>query len=124
MEKMQELFKKVSKDVTLQEKFSVIIKDAEKAGEDVTKKKLAAFAKAEGYDIKLEEMQAFFNELADKDKGELSDVELDMVAGGKGVVGGEMIAISVVSIGIGCAVFSAAVEVNVGTGRCGQLFNA
>lgn len=124
MEKMQELFEKVSKDAALQEKFSAIMKDAEKAGEDVAKKKLTAFAKAEGYDITLEEMQAFFTELTDKNKGELSDAELDMVAGGKGKIGGTLIAVSVLSIGVGCATISAAEEIIAGSGNCAEIFNS
>ena len=123
MEKMKELFEKVSKDATLQEKYSVIMKDAEKAGEDV-KKKLAAFAKEEGYDITFEEMQAFFKELTNKNKGELSDAELDMVAGGKGGVGKALIFVSVASLGLGCATVSACEEIGAGSGACQDVFNS
>lgn len=82
MEKMQELFEKVSKDVTLQKKFAAIIKDAD-SEEEATKKELVNFAKDIGYDITIEEMQNYFKELSEDKKGELSDAELDMVAGGK-----------------------------------------
>jgi hypothetical protein len=44
-------------------------------------------------------MKAFFKELTEKGKGELTDNELDMVAGGKG--GGDVVN-SIWSIGIGC----------------------
>lgn len=79
---MQELFEKTAKDATLREKFSTITKDAETAGEDATKKKLIDFAKDAGYDVTLEEMRIYFKGLAENNK-ELSDTELDMVAGGK-----------------------------------------
>jgi predicted ribosomally synthesized peptide with nif11-like leader len=82
MEKMQELFEKVSKDVTLQKKFAAIIEDAE-AEEEATKKKLINFAKDLGYNITIEEILNYFKELSEDKEGELSDAELDMVAGGK-----------------------------------------
>lgn len=104
MSQMQELFEKVSKDAALQEKFSAITKDAEKAGEDATKEKLVAFSKDAGYDVTPEEMRAFFKELSEKAEGELSEAELDMVAGGKT---GLMIAASIVTLGTGCALVSA-----------------
>jgi predicted ribosomally synthesized peptide with nif11-like leader len=99
MDKMRELYEKVAKDSALQVKFNAIISDAQKAGEAATGEKLAAFAKEAGFDATFEEMKDFFKELSEKGKGELSDTELDMVAGGKD--GGD-IANSVWSIGIGC----------------------
>lgn len=83
MSQMKELFEKVSKDTTLQAKFSMIMKDTENTGEETTKEKLIAFAKDTGYDVTLEEMKEFFKDLSNNMEGELSDAELDMVAGGK-----------------------------------------
>ena len=103
MSKMQELFEKVSKDNALQEKFSAIMKDAEKAGKEETEAKLTAFAKEVGYVVSVEEMQTFFKELAEKGKDELSDSELDMVAGGKTQ---GWVAFSIGTVGIGCALGS------------------
>jgi predicted ribosomally synthesized peptide with nif11-like leader len=99
MDKMEELYEKVAKDGTLQAEFNAIINDAQKAGEAATGEKLAIFAKEAGFDVTLEEMKDFFEQLAVKDNRELSDTELDMVAGGKD---GDDIANSVLSIGIGC----------------------
>ena len=82
MTKMPELFEKVTKDADLQEKMLSIIKDAEKTSEESIKDRLAAFAKDAGYEITPEEMQAFFEGLTEKSESELSDAELDMVAGG------------------------------------------
>lgn len=81
MSQMKELYVKVAADVTLQEKFTEIIKNAEAIGKEETGAKLVAFAKEAGYDVTPEEVKTFF---ADQSKdGELSDADLEMVAGGK-----------------------------------------
>lgn len=86
MAQMKELYEKVTADSELQVKFAEIMKGVEAAGEETTKEKLTAFAKEAGYEVTLEEMQKFFKELAESKEGELSDVELDQVAGGKGSI--------------------------------------
>ena len=103
MDVMKELYEKVSKDAKLQEKFSAIMKDAETEEQEV-REKLIAFAKDAGYDIKVEEMQAFFKDLAEKGGGELSDADLDMVAGGKATFG---IAVSILGGLLSCGIASA-----------------
>lgn len=102
MSKMQELYEKVAADSALQKKFTEIMKDAGAAGEAATKEKLTAFAKETGYGITVDEMQEFFKGLVEAKKGELSDVELDQVAGGKSGEGSAMIFCSVASFGIAC----------------------
>jgi predicted ribosomally synthesized peptide with nif11-like leader len=77
------LYQKVTADPNLRSKFNTVIQDAEKVGTAETEKKLLDFAKDAGYDISLAEMQEFFNDMSEKSSGELSDSELDMVAGGK-----------------------------------------
>ncbi len=99
---MQELYEKVSKDKALYEKFYAIIQDGEKAGKEATEAKLITFAKEAGYDVTIEEMQEFFRSLAENNK-ELSNGELDLVAGGKT---DSFIMLSVLSIGIACAMAS------------------
>ena len=84
MEKMKELYQKVAADAELQSKFNTIIQDTEKVGAEETEKKLLAFAKEAGYDIEIPAMQEFFRNLAEQKNNELSESELDMVAGGKG----------------------------------------
>ena len=74
---MKELYEKVAADSALKAKFAEIMKNAEAAGEEATKKKLTAFAKETGYDVTVEEMQTFFKALAESKEGELSDVELE-----------------------------------------------
>ena len=83
MSKMRELYEKVAADNTLQVKFAEIMKDAETTGEEATREKLTAFAKEAGYDVTEGEMQEFFKGLVESKEGELSDAELDQVAGGK-----------------------------------------
>lgn len=84
MEKMKELYQKVANDSELQAKFAEIMKDAEKAGVEAAKEKLTAFAKEAGFEVSIDDMKEFFAALSLKKEGTLSDVELDMVAGGKG----------------------------------------
>ena len=110
MDEMKKLYEKVAKDSALQAKFNAIISDAEKAGEAATAEKLAAFAKEAGSEVSLDEMKAFFKELVEKEKGELSDSELDMVAGGKSLSGIFHVFTSVASAGVSCAVNSASEE--------------
>ena len=121
MSKMNELYEKVAGDNKLQVKFSEIMKDADTAGEEATKEKLIAFAKEAGYDVTAMEMQEFFKELAESKKGELSDVELDQVAGGKSSRGTAMVVGSVLSLGFGCAVASVGANMT-REGGCNELF--
>jgi len=83
MSGIKELYDKVAEDSGLQTRFKVIMAAAEKEGMEATEAKLTTFAKAAGYDVTLEDMRAFFNELAQQKEGGLSESELDMVAGGK-----------------------------------------
>ena len=103
MEKTKQLYKKVAADSALQEKFRQIMNEAEKAGQQETEAKLTSFAKEAGYDISIGEMQEFFRSMVENGSGELSDTELDSVAGGKSFNGiGNTIG-SVITLGITCA---------------------
>lgn len=109
MSQIRELYEKVSKDATLLEKINLILKDAEAAGQDATAAKLVEFAKNAGYDISIQEMQEFFQSFTAKKEGELSDLELDMVAGGKSQGGvGEIVGsvLGIGALGIPCAISS------------------
>lgn len=115
MSQMKELYDKVSKDAALQEQFSQIVKEAEQAGEQATEEKLLAFAKGAGYDVSLDEMKEFLMALIEKQPGELSELELDMVAGGKltmdefieGAQGvAQWAAVSIATLGIMCIIMA------------------
>jgi predicted ribosomally synthesized peptide with nif11-like leader len=107
MSQMKELYQKVSEDSVLQAKFADIMKDAEQDDQEATGEKLVAFAKEAGYGVTIEEMKEYFKDLSEKQSGELTETELDMVAGGKftgrgigGIIG------SVVGLVIGCVLMS------------------
>lgn len=108
---MNGLYSKVAGDPVLQQKFSQIMADAELYGQTgdpsvqtATEEKLQAFAKEAGYDISIQEMKDFFQGMATQTEGELSDMELDQVAGGK--VQADKVVNSVFSAGIVCAIAS------------------
>ena len=111
MTQMKELYEKVATDADLQKKFGEILSEGEKAGKEATEEKLVAFAKDAGYVLTIAEMQEFFKQLEKKEEGELSDLELDMVAGGKSNSGTAAVWMSVLTVGIGCAMLSIAAEV-------------
>lgn len=118
MSQMKELYEKVARDAELQAKFQAILAEGEQAGKEATEAKLAAFAADAGFSISLKEMQAFFKEMETQKEGELSDLELDMVAGGKVSVGSVLA--SVFTLGVACAVASAANAL--GNAGCGAFF--
>ena len=109
MDKMKQLYEKVAADSALQSKFSQIMNEAEKAGQEETEAKLAAFAKEADSDVSISEMQEFFKKMSEN-KEALSDLELDMVAGGK--AGVMPIISSTISMGVTCATGSAAFAVS------------
>lgn len=120
MEKMNALYEKVAGDSELLEKFEAIMRDAEKAGEAATGEKLLSFAKDAGFEVTWDEVKAFFQELVEKSKEEMSEVELDMVAGGKSWGGKITIIASVFTFGLSCAglaLTSAGVKVD-----CGKFY--
>jgi predicted ribosomally synthesized peptide with nif11-like leader len=121
MEKMKELYEKVAGDSGLQTKFAEIMKEAETARVS-TQEKLALFAKEAGYDISVEEAQEYFKLLSEQKEGELSDVELDAVAGGKSSDGVLTIIASVVTVGVACAALSAKETYEAGHAACDRYF--
>lgn len=121
MSQMKSLYEKVTKDPELQKKFGEILAEGEKTGREATEKKLVAFAKDAGYVLTIAEMQEFFKQLEKKEEGELSDLELDMVAGGKSVLGSVVVGLSVLTLGTGCAVNSMIQEIKK-SGGCSAVF--
>ena len=120
MSQMKELFEKVAKNTELQDLFNQIRLNQEKLGPEETKQQLLAFSKDTGFDISLEEMQTFFLSLQQGQTGELSDLELDMVAGGKSDAGWLAVATTIFTWA-GCAIVSAVVELEK-QGGCGESF--
>lgn len=122
MSQMKELYEKVSKDNALQEAFKQILKDAEQAGQEATEDRMVCFAKDAGYNINIHEMRAFFQEYTTKEEGELSNLELDMVAGGKSATGWIMIAGSILTLGFTCVAGSMMLESVKSHQGCGGAF--
>ena len=81
MSKMNELYAKVAADSALQEKYYKIVEEA--GDEAALGEKLIAFAKEQGFDVTLSDVEEFFKSLAEPANGQLSEEELDSVAGGK-----------------------------------------
>lgn len=98
MSQMSALYEKVAADLTLQKKFKKIMDGAKEAGEEATGQALLAFAEEAGFSVDLAEVKQFFQKLIQEQNGELSDQELDMVAGGKTIT--ETVVITALTPGI------------------------
>lgn len=82
MEEMRELYEKVAKSPMLQKKLTWIAGEAAAAGRKKTRERLIDFMKEAGFDISIEDMRAFFSDRAEKRQTELTETELETVAGG------------------------------------------
>ena len=122
MSGMIALYEKVAGNSVLQAKFSQILAQSEQDGKELTEDKLVAFAKEQGFDLSLSEMSEFFQSLSHTEQGELSDLELDLVAGGKSMGGIVNIANSVLTVGFGCIVQSALVLISDSRATCNEFY--
>lgn len=122
MSGMKALYEKVAGNSVLQARFGQILIQSEQAGKEATEEKLAAFAKEQGFDLSLSEMTEFFQSLSNKEQGELSDLELDLVAGGKSLGGMVNIAQSVLTVGFGCIAQSALVLMSEPKATCNEFY--
>lgn len=105
MKTLQELYK----EITTNEELKIAFLEAAKAG------KVAGFLKEHGVEATEEEIKAFLKE---QKKGELSDEELDNVAGGtcNGETCVEVFG-SIATAGIGCAAVAAMSALGNGVGQ-------
>ena len=83
MGKMKEIFDAVSNDTNLQSKFKEAIRKSEGVGKEEAERNLRAFAEDAGFEVTTDEIISFSKELTGTKNAELSEMELDMVAGGK-----------------------------------------
>ena len=95
MKTLQELYKEVIASEELKREFMEAAKD-EKEG----KKKVEEFVKKHGCDATFADVKAFFEE---KNNDELSEDEVEAVAGGK-ASDGQYAAMSLFGMGVGCAI--------------------
>ena len=105
MKTLNELYAEVTASDALKNEFLAL-----KTPEDIV-----AFAKKNGCDATLDDIKAFFEEKK-KAAGELSEAELEQVAGGKSASMWEAIN-SIITVGAACAIatFVSAVQGRVGT---------
>ena len=98
MENAKKFYEKVSADKGLQQKIGQLVKEDPKGIEGI----IIKTAKENGFEFSEEEMKAFFAEQAKTANpfGELSDSELESVAGGSK---GNWIVNSMTNLGIYCA---------------------
>ena len=116
---MKELYGKVAADSGLQVEFAAIMQNAEKNGKEATEEKLIAFAKKAGFAVSVDEFKAYMNNGGEKpENGELSDDDLDMVAGGK--IDISSVFGSVLTLGISCGIASAVYSMD--DKGCGGFF--
>ena len=78
---MKELFLKIEADTDLQDTFKKIMEEAAH-DVNVAGKRIAQFAKEQGFDVTVEEILESFNSDAAAFGSQISDEEIDSVAGG------------------------------------------
>ena len=96
MKTLQELYKEVIASEELKKEFMEASKDEKNAQKNVEE-----FLKKHGCDATYDDLQAFFKE---KNAGELSEDEVEAVAGGKD---GGKLALSILTINLGCGLYDA-----------------
>ena len=104
MKTLNELYAEVTASDALKAEFLAL-----KTPEDIV-----AFAKKNGCDVTLDDIKTFFEE-KQKASGELSEEDLEQVAGGKGTNLAEIV-LSVGAVGVGCALM---VIISATTGKAG-----
>ena len=103
MNQIQALYQKIAVDAELRQKLGKILSPAETESKEVTEKKLEAFAAEAGFAVTMNDLKAFLGEAK---KTELSESELDAVAGGKNPYGDVVIIESILTLGLACAMAS------------------
>lgn len=117
MDKMKELYEKVARDSELQAKFAGIMERFDGEKSDEFKESLLNFASEAGYTVDYKEIQSFFEGMSVQPDGELSESDLDAVAGGKN---SERAKHSLTSLGSYCVALSAKYAIT--NNNCGAQF--
>ena len=98
---LEEAYKKIIADKDLQMKFMEAAKE----------NKLETFLKEQNIDATVEEVKAYLTKKFENKDGELSKEELDMAAGGEKSTAG-WIVLSIVGVGLGCAISAISEQTN------------
>ena len=104
MKTLNELYTEVAASDTLKAEFLAL----------KTPEEVVAFAKKNGCDATQDDIRAFFEE-KQKSSGELSEEDLEQVAGGKSVSGKEMF-FSIFGVGVFCGIVTV---ISLATGKVG-----
>jgi predicted ribosomally synthesized peptide with nif11-like leader len=86
MSQMNQLYEKVARDSGLQLKVVKIMENHDHLSNAGVRQRLVAFADDIGFKVTEEEIKKFFYDMTEPSDGELSDADLEMVAGGKNVI--------------------------------------
>ena len=110
MKTLEQFYNEVAASEELQKEFATVSQESAEA--------IVAFAKKYGCETTKEEVKAFFEKKIEEN-GELSEAELDAVAGGKS---GNVILLSIGSFGLACA-FLSLTDVMQNGGKCEGIFS-
>jgi len=104
---VKQMFGKMEKDAELQKKYAALMQANQKEAEKALADKLVELGKTSGFAFSKEELIAARAEFMDEanSNGELSDSDLENVAGGMAVKN-DAIKISIFTLGLGCIVTS------------------
>jgi len=121
---VKKMFGKIEKDAGLQKKYAELMQGHSKEAEKSLAEKLIGFGKAEGFSFSKDDLLAARAEVIDRinSNKELSAEDLSKVAGG-GTQKGIVLALSITTAGIGCALASVMGEID-GKGGCGRFLSA
>jgi len=120
------LFGKIEKDSSLRKRYADLIQAHQEENEKRLAEKLVELGKTSGFDFSKDDLLAARVELIDRANsgGELSEKDLANVAGGarENLKKGQVIAMSILTLGISCAAYSLENETKI-KGSCGNVLS-
>ena len=121
---VKQMFGKMEKDAALKAKYAELMQAHQKDAEKAMAEKLIEFGKTSGFAFSKDDLLAARAELMDNvnSNNELSDKDLTKVAGGATIPKTSLVAISILTIGTGCAEISISSELSK-KGGCGETMS-
>ncbi|HNY11716.1 MAG TPA: Nif11-like leader peptide family natural product precursor [Candidatus Wallbacteria bacterium] len=121
---VKSMFKKIEADKEFRQKYAAMMQAHQAESEKALAEKIIGLGKNSGFTFSKDDLLAARAELMDKanSNGELSEADLEKVAGGQGfdVRKAVIIGFSVITAGIACGLTSITVELKNGPGGCGR----